>query len=427
MRKRGAGNHVLILGGGYAGLAAAYRLGRRGIRSTLLETEPRLGGAAGCSTIDGVPIEHFYHHIKPEDGHAIRMIDELGLGHQLHWADTRMGFYVDDRFHPFSTPADLLRFSPLSPIDRLRFAWGVFKAKRTEGRTLEGLNAEEWVIREWGRNVYERIMRPMLLNKFGIPPARISAGFLQGRIKGLSSAKSTVTGGEQLAHLSGSLQLLTDRLEQGIRESCDLRVSTPVEGVETTPEGFEIRSRDERFAGRYVINTMPLTVFERIPKNFEFTTSVEYQAVVCGVFAIEEDPSPLYWINVLDGDITFRVLVNQSKIDDYEHAIVYCANYLRPDDPLFRKPDGEIVALYLKSLKRMFRRVSTLEAKLFRSRHATPVFDKDFASKIAHLDNCVPGMAFAGNIKVYPYTRTVSSVIGTGYAAADRVLHWLGA
>jgi protoporphyrinogen oxidase len=188
-------DNILILGGGFAGLAAAYRLAKRGVRSTILEAQAELGGLAGCTRIDGVLIENLYHHIKPEDGHLIELINEMGLSGQLRWADTRMGFYIDSEFHPFSTPADLLRFSPLPLMDRFRFALGVLKAKRTEGKTLEGLNAEEWVVREWGRTVYERIMRPMLMNKFGIPPAQISAGFLQGRIKGLSSAKSNVKGG----------------------------------------------------------------------------------------------------------------------------------------------------------------------------------------------------------------------------------------
>ncbi|MCK4546522.1 MAG: FAD-dependent oxidoreductase [Candidatus Eisenbacteria sp.] len=414
--------NVLILGGGYAGLAAAYRLGRHGIPSTLIEAQPKVGGLAACSTIDGVAVEHFYHHIKPEDGHVISLIEELGLGYGLHWADTRMGFYIDGSFHPFSTPMDLLRFSPLSLMDRFRFAWGVFKAKRTEGKTLEGMNAEEWVVREWGRSVYERIMRPMLMNKFGIPPAWISAGFLQGRIKGLSSAKSSARGGEQLAYLRGSLQTLTDRLEEEIRNTCHIRVSTPIERIDTSPDGFHVHSGDEEFTAPFVVNTLPLTVFESIRKNFEFRTSIQYQAVACGVFSIEEELTPLYWINILDDDVTFRVFVNQSRMDEYSHPIVYCANYLRADDPLFRRPDDEILDLYIGSMKKMFGRVTLREGRLFRSRHATPVFDRDFAARTANLDDCVPGMVFAGNIKVYPYSRTVSSVIGTGFAAADRIL-----
>lgn len=416
------GSDVLILGGGFAGLAAAYELGLSGVRSIILEKEPHLGGLAACSTIDGIPVEHFYHHIKPEDAHLVDLIGRLGLIENLHWIDTRMGFYVNSRFFPFSTPMDLLRFSPLSLADRFRFALGVFKAKRTDGRKLEGMNAEEWVSREWSRSIYERMMRPMLLNKFGIPPARISAGFFQGRIKGLSSAKTNVRGGEHLAYLHGSLQPLIDRLEDEVRRTSDLLVETPVEGIVAADGGFRVSSGSREFTASYVVNTLPLTAFQEIPKNFEFETAVEYQAVVCVAFSIEEDLTPLYWINVLDDGIAFRVLVNQSRLADYPHSVVYSASYVRPEDPLFEKSDGEILSLFTNSLERMFGGVTVRAARVFRSRYATPVFDKDFAAKTHDLDTRVPGMFFAGNVKVYPYTRTVSSVIGTGYAAAQRVV-----
>lgn len=415
---------VLILGAGYAGLAAAHRLGRHGVRSTILEAEAEPGGLARCTSVDGLLIERFYHHIKPEDIHIIQLIDEMGLSDRLHWSDTRMGFYSRSRFHPFSTPLDLLGFSPLPFADRLRFALGVFKAKRTDGKTLEGMNAEEWVIQEWGQTIYRRIMRPMLLNKFGIPPARISAGFLQGRIKGLSSSKSSVKGGERLAHLTGSLHRLTDRLRETIREHSEIRLRTPAERIEAD-RGLTVWSGDRQFSGRYVINTLPLTIFAKISKNFPFETEVDYQGVVCAIFVVEEPLTPLYWVNVLDEDITFRILVNQSRINDYPHTVVYCGNYLRPDETLFGKSDGEILSLYAESLRSMFGSITVRDAKVSRTKFATPVFEKDFASKTADLDASIPGMVFAGNVHIYPYSRTVSSVIGTGYAAADRVLSWM--
>ena len=418
---------VLILGGGYAGLAAAHRLARDGVRSMILEASDALGGLARCMVVDGHPIERFYHHIKPEDRHILDLIEELGLGPSLRWSDTRMGFYIGGRFHPFSTPIDLLRFSPLPPLDRFRFALGVLKAKRTDGKTLEGMSAEEWVLRQWGRAIYDRIMHPMLLNKFGIPPARISAGFLQGRIKGLSSAKSKFGGGESLAYLGGGLDALTARWSEALRDRAEFRLASPVEQIERTPRGFDVRSATGRFCAPFLINTLPLVVFDAVAKNFESPPMPGYQAVACAVFAVREELTPFYWVNVLDPEITFRILVNQSRIHgDYRNTMVYCGNYLGQDDPMLRKPEEEILDLYKAGLERMFGEVTVLDAKLSRSRFATPIFDKDFASRTAGLDDAVPGMVFAGNVKIYPYSRTVSSVIATGYAAAKTVLERMG-
>jgi protoporphyrinogen oxidase len=413
---------VLILGGGFAGLAVAWKLGKAGVRATLLEAAPRTGGLAGCCTVGGVTVENFYHHFKPEDRDILALIADLGLGSDIRWADTRMGFYMGGNFYPFSTALDLLRFSPLSFPDRLRFALGVLRAKRIDGKSLDGLNAEEWVLSNWNRNIYEQMMKPMLLNKFGIPPAEVSAGFLQGRIKGLSSAKSDVRKGEQLSILRNGLGRLALRLEEEVKRYTDVRLSTPVERIETQRGGFRVAAGGQSFEADTVVNTMPLNVFERIPRNFPFESGIVYQSVINAVFAIREKLTDLYWINVLDPDITFRVLVNQSRMDDYPHTIVYCGNYLLPDDPLFARSDAEILQTYESDLRKLFSSVTVVDRHVTRTRSATPVFDKHFAPKLERLDAILPGMIFAGHVKVYPYSRTVSNVIRTGYEAAERVL-----
>ncbi|MEZ4732033.1 MAG: protoporphyrinogen oxidase [Caldilineaceae bacterium] len=49
----GQGAHVLILGGGIAGLSAAWQLQQAGLRYTLVEAAPRLGGMIQTASFDG--------------------------------------------------------------------------------------------------------------------------------------------------------------------------------------------------------------------------------------------------------------------------------------------------------------------------------------------------------------------------------------
>src|SRR6516162_5112905 len=55
--------HVLIVGGGLAGLAAASALVGRGLRITLFESRPRLGGRASSFTdpVTGEPVDNCQH------------------------------------------------------------------------------------------------------------------------------------------------------------------------------------------------------------------------------------------------------------------------------------------------------------------------------------------------------------------------------
>ena len=51
-----------MIGGGFCGLAAAWELGRRGIRATVLERDAEIGGLAGSFIAGGTRLEKFYRH-----------------------------------------------------------------------------------------------------------------------------------------------------------------------------------------------------------------------------------------------------------------------------------------------------------------------------------------------------------------------------
>lgn len=403
-------------------MAAALKLARKGIRSVILEGAPGPGGLGGVSRVDGVEVETFYHHYKPEDVHILDLIEELGLGDRLHWRKTRMGFYIGGDIQPLSGPLDLLRFRHLSFPNRIRFGLGVLRARMIDGEALEGLNAKEWVERSFGREVYQRIMKPMLLNKFGIDPSEISAGFLQGRIKGLSTTKKTTRAGEEYAYLRGGLAPLAARMVEALGSAGTLRTGARVTRFTHDEGRFTATTEDGRTVqAPTVINTLPLHVFDRIEKNFPFETRIRYQRVVCAIFSVEEPLTDYYWVNILDPEISFRVLVNQSRLSDYHSTIVYCGNYLPPGHAMFDEPDDAILARYHDDLGKLFGRVTVRDRSIARTRYATPVFDRHFAANSAGLDSIRPGMVFAGNVKIYPRSRTVSSVIGTGYEAAETV------
>ncbi|MGO4779103.1 FAD-dependent oxidoreductase, partial [Lysobacter sp. 2RAB21] len=60
-----------IVGGGFAGLAAAYELARNGKRVVVLERDDAVGGLAGGFDIGGHVLEKFYHHWFNNDRHIL--------------------------------------------------------------------------------------------------------------------------------------------------------------------------------------------------------------------------------------------------------------------------------------------------------------------------------------------------------------------
>ena len=99
-----------MVGGGISGLASAFRIAGLGHDVTLIEGDAQLGGLGTTFPYRGGRLEKFYHCILPNDDSLVRLINEVGLGDELLWRGTGMGFMYDHEVYPMNTAVDLLRF-----------------------------------------------------------------------------------------------------------------------------------------------------------------------------------------------------------------------------------------------------------------------------------------------------------------------------
>ena len=74
---------VVIIGGGIAGLSAAYELSRRGVSFVLLEQRPRPGGVILSEQIDGFTIDGGPDALIIQKPEGIALCNEIGLGDRL--------------------------------------------------------------------------------------------------------------------------------------------------------------------------------------------------------------------------------------------------------------------------------------------------------------------------------------------------------
>ena len=124
--------HVMVIGAGFCGLAAAYELGKHGVRTPVLECDNSVGGLASGSLVGGTPLEKFYHHWFTNGGHVMRLIEELGRVDQVLIRPSRTGMYYTHNFFKLSIPVDPLRFSPLPLFDRARLGLLALRAPRVQ-------------------------------------------------------------------------------------------------------------------------------------------------------------------------------------------------------------------------------------------------------------------------------------------------------
>ena len=198
--------NIGIVGGGIAGLTAAYELAKAGHQVELFESLPDLGGQARTFPVGQTRLEIFYHHLFLSDREILGLFGELGLGDRMQWIPSRAGFFYRDQIYPFSTPLDLLRFRPLHPFNRLRLGLvTVFLMRYGNWRAFEGTVASAWIRRWAGRQAYEVLWRALLTGKFGSLYDQVSMTWFWGKIH-LRGGSRQGLGPEKLGYPRGSFQ-----------------------------------------------------------------------------------------------------------------------------------------------------------------------------------------------------------------------------
>src|SRR5579863_592724 len=75
--------HVVIVGGGMAGLTAAFFLKDEPVRVTVLEASDRLGGKLATAQVGGVTVDQGAESTYAGRPEAIELITAAGLGDQV--------------------------------------------------------------------------------------------------------------------------------------------------------------------------------------------------------------------------------------------------------------------------------------------------------------------------------------------------------
>ena len=93
---------VAIVGGGIAGLAAAYELQQRGIAARVLESSSRPGGVISTERVDGWVIDTGPDSMLVQKPAAVALCRELGIADRLiHTLPPRTAYVLrDGRLHP---------------------------------------------------------------------------------------------------------------------------------------------------------------------------------------------------------------------------------------------------------------------------------------------------------------------------------------
>ncbi|CAG0945636.1 partial 15-cis-phytoene desaturase, partial [Anaerolineae bacterium] len=213
---------IAIIGGGFAGMTAAYELQKLGYQTFLFERMSELGGLASTFPIEGTRLERGYHHWFTSDTHIIAQMQELGLGDRVQWIPSKTGWFENGKIWNMVTPVDVLRLGTIPFVDRLRLGMAVayltyLQANKNNLAKYEQITAMEWWKKYGGRGVWDKVWSPMFRGKFGTEAEHISMVYIWYKIVLRIGSRRGVSK-EELGYPRGSFQVLIDALENAIKK-----------------------------------------------------------------------------------------------------------------------------------------------------------------------------------------------------------------
>jgi len=418
---------VAVVGGGIGGLSAAYFALERGFSVELFEGTGHLGGLAGSFDFNGLTIEKYYHFICGGDLELVELAGRLGIGDKLRFQPTRTAFYYDGRYYPFGTPSDLVRFSPISLMSRLRFGLNITTCKYARSwAKLDNVSSKEWLIERIGEKAYNVIWNPLLKVKFGRHYDKISAAWIWHRIRRVASSRRGLFSKERMGYFVGGSQTLITALEGRIMElGGSIGLYSKVK--EVVKKGNMLRlvfDSGKECNFDKVVLAIPLPVAAETVKSLApgfalELSSIDFIGVVCGIFRLKEKVTDAFWLNTNDPRIAANGVIEYTNLNPLEeispHKIVYVPFYVSLEDKWYSKDEESLRSAFLDMLKIVnpgLTESSVVAFRAFRSPCAQAICEVGFKDRVPPVKTPIENLFVLDSTQTYPCDRNLSSLIG---------------
>lgn len=272
--------HVVVVGGGIAGLVAALECAKVGLRVTVLESSDRIGGAVRGTVLAGLALDAGAESFATRGGHVRALLDELGLGDAIvspapggAWvaglpnggaAPLPPGGMLGIPDNPFSD--DVRR------IIGWRGAWRAYLDRLRPPLTIGHERSLGRLVRvRMGDAVVERLVAPVTSGVYSAHPDDIDVdvavpglnraltrtGSLAGAVAQLRGERTSAPG-SAVEGIEGGMSRLVDALRSRLEElGAVVRTDAAVSGIERADVGWSVELDGESLPAHAVIVATP--------------------------------------------------------------------------------------------------------------------------------------------------------------------------
>jgi protoporphyrinogen/coproporphyrinogen III oxidase len=263
---------VIIIGGGISGLSAAYYLYRAGIRPTLIEKAPQIGGVIQTSFQQGCVIEAGPDSFLAAKPAAAALIHEVGLGDQLIGSNDRQRItYILKNGKLLPLPDGLMmmvptKIMPLIGTDLLswgtKIRMGLEYLRRSNGRQPDR-SVHDFLLDHYGEESVDYLAEPLLAGVYGGDPKQMSANSVLPRFVEIETKYGSLTRGvlatrrpRESGSIFKTLKNGLGQLVEALRPSADIVTGT-VESIERSGPGFRVRTNGDWIDADQVVVATP--------------------------------------------------------------------------------------------------------------------------------------------------------------------------
>ena len=459
-----------IIGAGAAGLTAAYELGKKGHQVVVFDRAPFVGGQASTFDLNGSKLERGYHHLFLSDIDIIDLVSELGMSQILEYADSSVGTFCDSKIFKFASALDLLKFTPISFLDRIRLGLVTLLISRiNDWKKLEDFTADEWLRKYAGTPAYDAFWGPMLKGKFGEKYFhKIGMTWVWGKIHTRFASRNNKFAKEKLIYPVGGFEQIFEKIkslveEQGNSVHISKNVSkiiiedSQVVGLEvhdspytwSSPQPLVNKSEYQssidsnsnikfsKYKFDSVIATCSLPIFSRlIDKHPDVPNlylnklqQIDYMSAVMLILVINRPFSKYYWLNIADPSIPFVGIIEHTNLVPPSlysgKHILYIANYLTKDDRLYQLDHQDLLSEYIPHLSKInpeFDSSSIVDSYIHKVDFAQPIIGSNYSNIILDHSTPVKGLYLCNTSQVYPEDRGTNYSVRLGKKIATKVM-----
>ena len=177
--------HVVILGGGPSGLAAGHMLSESGSHVLVIERQAQVGGLAKTIEHNGFRFDLGGHRFITGSKALEALVREI-LGGELLVVERSSKILLEGKFYdyPISVRNALARLGLRTSI---RIVAGYLSEQiRKHFTKTPTISLEDWVVRHFGRTLFDLFFKDYSEKVWGVPCNRIAKQWIARRIRGLS-------------------------------------------------------------------------------------------------------------------------------------------------------------------------------------------------------------------------------------------------